>query len=92
MPNITHNRVITLLSGSASLSLQLKARVLKIVYHVLEHSNSTINHITKHTCRNPMSVCDRNWRDIVCKNSYVGMSVKEIYNEQYETLCNEEMD
>ncbi len=39
-----------------------------------------------------MSVCGRNWHDIVCRNGYVGMSVKEIYNEWYETLCNEEMD
>ncbi len=28
-----------------------------------------------------MSVCGKNWRDIVCKNGYVGMSVKEIYSE-----------
>ncbi len=39
-----------------------------------------------------MSVCGRNWCDIVCKNDYAGMSVKEIYNEWYETLCNKEMD
>ncbi len=39
-----------------------------------------------------MSVCDRNWHDIVFKNGYVGMSVKEIDNEWYEILCNEEMD
>ncbi len=38
-----------------------------------------------------MFVCGRNWCD-VCKNSYVGISVKEIYNEWYDTLCNEEMD
>ncbi len=38
-----------------------------------------------------MSVCGRKWHDIVCKNDYVGMSVKEIYNEWYETLRNEEM-
>ncbi len=38
-----------------------------------------------------MSVCGRNWCDIVCKNGYIGMNVKEIYNEWYETLCNEEM-
>ncbi len=25
-----------------------------------------------------MSVCGRNWCDILCKNGYVGMSVKEI--------------
>ncbi len=30
--------------------------------------------------------------DIVCKNGYVGMSVKDIYNESYETLCNDDMD
>ncbi len=39
-----------------------------------------------------MSLCARNWHDIACKHGYVGMSVKEIYNEWYETLCNEEMD
>ncbi len=38
-----------------------------------------------------MSVCGRNWNAIVCKNSYGGMSVKEMYNEWYETLCNEEI-
>ncbi len=39
-----------------------------------------------------MSVCCRNLHDIVCKNGYVSMCVKEIYNEWYETLCIEEMD
>ncbi len=39
-----------------------------------------------------MSVCGRQWHDIVYKNGYVAMSVKEIYNNWYETLCNEEMD
>ncbi len=92
MPNITHNRVITLLFGSAPLSTQLKAMFLKFVYKAIEHSNTTINHVTKHACRNPMSVCGRDWRDIVCKNGYVGMSMKEIYNEWSETLCNDEMD
>ncbi len=70
----------------------LKARFLNFVYKVIEHSNSKINHhVTKHACRNPMSVCGRNCCDIVCKNGNVSMSVKEIYNEWYET-CNEEMD
>ncbi len=49
---------------------------------------STINHVTKHAGRNPKSICGRNWHDIVCKNGYVGMSVKEILNETW----NEEMD
>ncbi len=39
-----------------------------------------------------MSVCGRNWCYIVCKNGYIGMSIKEIFNEWYETLWNEEMD
>ncbi len=39
-----------------------------------------------------MSVCHRNWHAILCKNGYFGMSVKEIYNEWYHTLSNEEMD
>ncbi len=39
-----------------------------------------------------MSVCGRYWCDIVYKNGYVGISVKTICNEWYETLCNEEMD
>ncbi len=50
---------------------------LKFVYKALQHSNSTINHITKHACGNPMYVCGRNWHAIVCKN---GMSAQEIYN------------
>ncbi len=74
------------------LSSQLKARFLKVVYKALEHYNSTTNNITRHACRNPMSVCGRNRHDIVGKNGYVGMNVKEIYNEWYKTLSNEEMD
>ncbi len=64
VPNITHNRVTTLLSGSAPLSTDLKARFKKSVYKAIEHSNSTINHAAKHACRNPKSVCGRNWHDI----------------------------
>ncbi len=30
-----------------------------------------------------MSVCGRNQRDIVCKNGYVDMRVKEIHNEWF---------
>ncbi len=30
-----------------------------------------------------MSVCSRNWLDIVCKNGYVGMSVKEIIMKRW---------
>ncbi len=71
VPNITHNRLTTLLSGSAPLSTQLKAKFIKCVYKAIEHSNSTINHVTKHACRNPMSACGRNRRDIVCENGYV---------------------
>ncbi len=76
VPNITHNRVITLLYGCAPLSTQLKARFFIFFYKAIEHSSSTINHVNKYACKNPMYVCGRNWSDIVCKNGYVGMSVK----------------
>ncbi len=92
VPSFRHNIVITLLSGSAPLSSELKARFLKCIYKALEHSNSTINQITKYACRNSISVCGTTWSDIVCKMFYVGMSVKEIYNDWYETLCNEEIN
>ncbi len=62
----------------------------KCVYKAVEHSYSTINHVD--ACWNPMSVYHRNWCDMVCKNGYIGMGVKENYNELYETLSNEEMD
>ncbi len=52
-----------------------KARFLTFVFKALEHYKSTVNYITKHACRNPISVCDRSWHDIVYKNGYVGMSV-----------------
>ncbi len=73
------------------MNLQLKARFLNFVYKALEHSYCTINHITKHACRNPISISGRNWCSIICKNGYVGKSMKEIYNKWYETLCDEEM-
>jgi hypothetical protein len=92
VPSQTHNRIIALLSGSAPLFTQLKARFLKFISKAIEHPNSTISHVSKHACRNPMSVCGRNWRDIVCVNSVIGMSVNDIYNDWYETLCNEEID
>ncbi len=92
--NYQYNCHNTISSGSvaAPLSSQLKERFLKFICKDLEHSSSTINQITKHACMNPMSVYGRNWCDIICKNGYVGMRVKEIYNEWYETLYNKEMD
>ncbi len=60
MPNITHNRVITLLSGSAPLYTQSMARFLKFIYKDINHSHSTINYKTKNACMNPTSVCGRN--------------------------------
>ncbi len=57
VPNITHNTVITLLWFSAPLISQLKAMFLTFAYKAIEHSNSTINGVTKHASRNPMSVC-----------------------------------
>ncbi len=90
--NITHNIVVTLLSGSVPLSTLLKVRFLNFKDNAIEHSYSIINHVTKHACWNLMSVCGRKWCDIVCKKSYVRMRVEEICNEWYETLCNEELD
>ncbi len=65
VPNITHNRVITLLSGPTPSSTQLNTSFEKFIYRAIEHSNSIINHVTKHVCRNPMYVCGRNWCDIL---------------------------
>ncbi len=66
--------------------------LLTFVYKAVEHSNSTINHVTKPVCRNSMSVCGRNRHDIACSIGHAGMIVKEMYNEWYKTLCNEETD
>ncbi len=45
VPNITHNRVITLLSGSAPMFIQSTARFLNNFYNAVDDSNSTINQV-----------------------------------------------
>ncbi len=56
----THCRIIALLSESASLSIQLKARFLKFMCKMLVHDNSTLKYGTKLACQNHMSVRGRN--------------------------------
>ncbi len=60
VPRETHCRIIALLSESAPLSIQLKARFfLKFMCKDLMH-NSTLKYVTKLACQNPMSMSGRN--------------------------------
>ncbi len=52
-------------------------------------------YVTKLACQNPMSVSGRNLRD--CLHfaqdiSMIGMNVKQVYSEWYETGSDEEID
>ncbi len=91
VPRETHCRIIALLSESAPLSIQLKARFLKFMCKALVHDISTL----KLACRNPMSVSGRNWLD--CFNfaqdiTMISMNVKQVYGEWYDTVSDNEID
>ncbi len=95
VPRETHCRIIALLSESAPLSIQLKARFMKFMCKALLHDNSTLKYITKLACWNLMSVSGRNWRD--CFNfaqdiSMIIMNVKQVYCEWYDTVSDNEID
>ncbi len=86
---------IALLSESAPLSIQLKARFLKFMCKALVHDNSTLKYVTKLACWNLMSVSGRNWCD--CFNfardiSMISMNVKQVYGEWYETVSDNEIE
>ncbi len=88
----THKRIPSLLCGSAPLYVQLKARFVKCIYKALDY-NSVFKSVTKYACNNnPMSVCGRNWSEVVCVNGVVTESVIEIYNEWYWSVDVKEMD
>ncbi len=95
VPRETHCRIIALLSESAPLSNQQKARLLKFMCKALVHDNSTLKYVPKPACRNPMSVSGNNWRD--CFNfaqgiSMISMNVKQVYGELYDTVSDNEID
>ncbi len=62
------------------------------LHKALNHNNSVIKSVTKYACNNLLSVCDRNWSEIVCVNGVVTQSVKEIFNEWYGSVDVTEMD
>ncbi len=56
VPRETQCRIIALLSESAPLSIQLKARFFKFMCNALVHDNSTLKYVTKLACQNHMCV------------------------------------
>ncbi len=95
VPRETHCRIIALLSESAPLSIQLKARFLTFVCKAQVHDNSTLKYVIKLACRNPMSVSARNWRD--CINfaqdiSMISKNVKQVSGEWHDTVSDIEID
>ncbi len=95
VPRETYCRIIALLSESAPLSIQLKARFFKFMCKALVHENSTLKYVTKLACQNPMSVSGRNWSE--CINfaqdiSMISMNVKQVYSEWYDTVSDNKID
>ncbi len=84
--------MLSLLCSSAPLHVQMKARFIKFIHKALTHNNYEIKIVTKYACKNPMSVCGRNWSELVCVNGVITESVKEIYNEWYGSADVTEMD
>ncbi len=73
IPRKTHCRLITLLSDSAPLAVQLKARFVKCMCKPLEHDNPVVKYVAKVFCLNPMSVSGRNFCDCVTIQNEVSM-------------------
>ncbi len=96
VPRQTHCRLITLLSDSAPLAVQLKARFIKFMCKALEHDNPVVKYVAKVSCLNPMSVSRRNWGDCVTiqnEVSIVDMNVKNVYKEEwYDSVSGYEID
>ncbi len=60
-----------------------------------EHGISKLKYVTKLVCQNSMSVSGRNWNDCVNLSkaiSMIGMNVKQVYSEWYDTVSYEESD
>ncbi len=56
------------------------------------HDNSTLKYVTKLTCRNPISVSGRNWRNFAQDISMISMNVKQVYGEWYDKVSDNEID
>ncbi len=56
VPRQTHSRLIALLSDSAPLAVQLKARFVKFMCKALEHDDPVLKYVAKVSCLNPMFV------------------------------------
>ncbi len=92
VPRETHCRIIALLSESAPILIQLKACFLKFMCKAQVHDNSTLKYVA---CQNPMSVSGRNWHDCIHFSqdiSMIGMNVKQVYSEWYDTVSDNEID
>ncbi len=89
-------RLIDLLSDSAPLAVQLKARFVKFMCKTLEHDNPVVKYVAKVSCLNPMYVSGRNWCDCVTiqnEVSMVDMNVKNVYKEEwYDSISVNEID
>ncbi len=56
VPKQTHSRLIALLSDSAPLAVQLKARFVKFMCKALKHDNPVVKYVANVSCLNPMYV------------------------------------
>ncbi len=96
VPRQAHCRLMALLSDSAPLAVQLKARFVKFMYKALEHDNPVVKYVANVSCLNPMCVSGRNWCDCVTiqnEVSMVDMNVKNVYKgEWYDTESVNEID
>ncbi len=84
VPRQTHCRLIALLSDSAPLAVQLKARCITFMCKALENDNPVAKYVGKVFCLTPMSVSGRNWRDYVTiqnEVSMVDMNVRNVCKE-----------
>ncbi len=52
VPRQTHCRLIALLSDSAPLAIQLKARFIKFICKALEHDNPVVKYVATVSCLN----------------------------------------
>ncbi len=58
----------------------------------MELDTPTLKYITKLACQNLISASGRNWRDWVDLSKNIGMNVKQLNIEWYDTVCNEDIN
>ena len=90
LAHLTHGTVVSLLSDSLSLLVNLKQRFMKFIQKALNHKSPVISSVAKLSVQNPWSNCSGNYCHIRCEyNTHEDVSASVIGHVWQAGVSNE---